>query len=327
MNFAHISYLRVSAMLMVVLFHCLCYYTPTFGNFGWNAPQIPAYIYLSQIMDALDMPIFVYVSGYLFSSFYFRYDKYKDTRCFLKGKVKRLLIPYLFFGLAVFFMESGRYSYKSFIAGISHLWFLLMLFGIFVIFIFIKDYIRKSTMTQDVLLVTLLFASYYLFSFFPLSSYYFTWPKQVFRFLPCFMISFIVVKYSIDEKLQIYYKYIWSLLLLSLILFFPSLFLYKSLSIVIRLLGIIIAICICLLSKYYISSSSRFIQSIDDSSMGIYLIHHLILGVLLSFDCFRDVLNVHSTIAPFLVFVILLLSSFFITEALKSNKFTKIIVG
>ena len=103
------------------------------------------------------------------------------------------------FGIAVYILEPGRYSWKAFIAGISHLWFLMMLFGCFIVMLLINHYLMKTNKLIDILLVISLYLLYYLFAIHPFDSYYLTMIKQVVRFLPIFILAFIYVKYKLDE--------------------------------------------------------------------------------------------------------------------------------
>lgn len=198
-RFLGLSVLRIIAMFMVVLFHCLCYYTPIFATFGFGAPQKQIYYDIAQFLDSVDMHIFVFISAFLYSYFLLRCGKYGNKISFIKSKLQRLLVPYLTFGIAVYILEPGRYSWKAFIAGISHLWFLMMLFGCFIVMLLINHYLMKTNKLIDILLVISLYLLYYLFAIHPFDSYYLTMIKQVVRFLPIFILAFIYVKYKLDE--------------------------------------------------------------------------------------------------------------------------------
>ena len=63
MKLLPISYLRVSAMLMGVYFHCLCHFAT-----NWSAPEdllVPSHDAFAYLLIAIDMPMFIYISGYL----------------------------------------------------------------------------------------------------------------------------------------------------------------------------------------------------------------------------------------------------------------------
>ena len=329
--FLGLSVLIIIAMFMVVLFHCLCYYTPIFANFGFGAPQKQIYYDIAQFLDSVDMHIFVFISAFLCSYFLLRCGKYRNKISFIKSKSQRLLVPYLTFGIAVYILEPGRYSWKAFIAGISHLWFLMMLFGCFIVMLLINHYLMKTNKLIDILLVISLYLLYYLFAIHPFDSYYLTMIKQVVRFLPIFILAFIYVKYKLDE---IGRKF-WILgllicpLIIWLIVFNPS-----SNFTMIRFLGMVLSV-----SAFGFISSFKFenlkaqekllgaLNAIDKNSMGIYLIHHLILGILLSFTFFREMLNNYDICAPFILFVFLIIVSYLISVLMNRNKYTKLLIG
>lgn len=54
--------MRVCTMLLVVYYHCICFYTPV-----WDVPgalQIPIYECMAFSLNAIHMPAFVYISGF-----------------------------------------------------------------------------------------------------------------------------------------------------------------------------------------------------------------------------------------------------------------------
>lgn len=90
MKLLSVSYLRVGAMLMVIYFHCLCHFATY-----WNAPEgllVPEHDALGYLLNAIDMPMFIYISGYLYAYLYFRKNKYHDNAAFLRGKARRLML-------------------------------------------------------------------------------------------------------------------------------------------------------------------------------------------------------------------------------------------
>lgn len=55
--------MRVTAMVMVVIYHCVSYYCV------WDFPGFRSDIYgiFAKFLNYIDMPAFVFVSGYLYS--------------------------------------------------------------------------------------------------------------------------------------------------------------------------------------------------------------------------------------------------------------------
>ena len=96
-RFNEISIMRVMAMTMIVAFHSLCFY-----NGRWvkvNAIDIPVWHKISCFLDVIDLNMFVFISGYLYGYLYIYRNKYQHPSEVIKIKARRLLIPYLFWGI------------------------------------------------------------------------------------------------------------------------------------------------------------------------------------------------------------------------------------
>lgn len=125
-----VSVIRVSAMVMIVMYHCLCYDAGI-----WDMGQLDMYSLeataIIKNISIVGLNTFVLISGLL----YYRLNeagRYNNTGSFLLRKFKRLLMPYIIMGTVVCCLFSQMYSGEDLLYGISHLWFLLMLFEIFV---------------------------------------------------------------------------------------------------------------------------------------------------------------------------------------------------
>ena len=57
-----VSVMRVIAMLMIVCFHSLCFYTHRWWIFG--GVYIPLWDKIASCLDAIDLPMFFFISGY-----------------------------------------------------------------------------------------------------------------------------------------------------------------------------------------------------------------------------------------------------------------------
>ena len=153
-NLNNISVIRVSAILLVVLGHSSIIYSGSWFRVAVVESKMFWLVY--KLIYSFHMPLFVFVSGYLFYYSVVECRNDKGFANFVKKKAIRLLIPY--FAVAIFWMIPirlgidfyGDVSFKSiFIKGIvlsgdtGSLWFLLMLFNIFCIF-----YIARNMLNQ-----------------------------------------------------------------------------------------------------------------------------------------------------------------------------------
>jgi peptidoglycan/LPS O-acetylase OafA/YrhL len=122
--------LRAFAIIAVVVFHSYWIYSDVDSD-------MYARLYGHFFMDffSFRMPLFVFVSGYLFAHLYWNKGKYKKLVPFIKNKSKRLLLPYSIFSILLGITLWGtkqELTLITFLKGYAHLWFILMLFSCFV---------------------------------------------------------------------------------------------------------------------------------------------------------------------------------------------------
>lgn len=168
-RFDEISIMRVLAMTMIVAFHSMCFY-----NGKWlkvNAIMIPLWTKVSAFLDVIDLNMFVFISGYLYGYLYIFRNKYRHPSEVIRNKAIRLLLPYCFWGsimAAVWPWNTwGRLLY-----GIGHLWFLLMLFGVFTLTVLLQllnNQRIRFTGRLGILLIVLGYLANYIFLYVYLS--------------------------------------------------------------------------------------------------------------------------------------------------------------
>lgn len=126
-----ISILRVAAMLMVVFYHCLCPYS----IWKWTAYsigfQVPLWETIDNMLLQLHLPIFFLISGYLYGCKRILGGGYFDTGLFVLGKTKRVLLPYLLVGVFLCLLQDRDMAQMLY--GVSHLWFLVVIFECYMI--------------------------------------------------------------------------------------------------------------------------------------------------------------------------------------------------
>lgn len=145
------NFVKTTLMLLVVIYHCILYWS---GTWFVGEPVYDSQVLcgLSKWFNSFHIYAFTLVSGYLF--FYMKYERGKYSRflTFLVNKIKRLIIPYVFV-LVIWVIPFAMYFFKydildmilKFVLGTSpnQLWFLLMLFGVFIIFYPLSDFFLK----------------------------------------------------------------------------------------------------------------------------------------------------------------------------------------
>lgn len=146
--------IKVVTTLLVVTAHAARMYTGEGVVRPYN--ESPFLAQLCDIIYAFHMPLYICVSGMVYGLCIDNYGKYEDTAAFLKNKLVRLMIPYLFFGIAyvapvMFLFHFTDKSYFSYcVNGIllvrdsRHLWFLVVLPEIFCVCAAARGRIQKS---------------------------------------------------------------------------------------------------------------------------------------------------------------------------------------
>lgn len=315
-----ISYMRVTAMLMVVALHSLCYY----GNWGFRECVIQSYLDFSSLLNDIAMPIFMCISGYLFVRSIERHEQKK--RIFLMVKFKRLIIPYIVWGILQIILLPNRYNYRQLFFGVSHLWFLLTLFWIFLIMIFTRKYWSNFSFKYNMLLVIVLFFLYPLSQF----SHNFLRIASVVKYLPFFVMGIMIYKNQTikDDNIK-KCIIIVSLLLMTLLKFTHVDMISEHLKYeTCQMLGWIMFFLFfdIFIKKANLPQTKR-IEYIDKCSMGIYIIHHVVIIYALQIESVRVFLNNYWQIGPLVVFFISLIVSLILTVILQSNKYTNYLIG
>ena len=162
-NIEWINSVRVFTLLLVILGHCNYYTinTPYGGitNFpedGYYCHSFNAITTVTRFIYSFHMQVFIALSGMCFS---FSKLQHAPIRTLISNKSKRLLVP--FFVVTTFLSVPLKYivGYWSnstsplydiviglffLIKGNSHLWFLIALFNIFILYYFIFKYFKKT---------------------------------------------------------------------------------------------------------------------------------------------------------------------------------------
>ena len=302
----YISYLRVFATLLVVLYHCLCFYTPIWSKDP--TVYVNVYIYLTKVFQYIHMPLFFFISGYLF--FYFsKLGKYSDLRHFVITKIRRLLIPLFFWSIIVFCFVSTRTLSSFLYNGASHLWFCGSLFIIFFCFgIFRKKWLSSKKKTDLVVWFILLSLSLIIMKF--------DMPVFLARAVQYAYVFFAGMFFSKYNVVLSKYHLLGFLPLFVLPLIIQQ---FSGQRVVFSIIGFYnVAALFSVVKENLRYSPDRiliafFINLVDRHSMGIYLIHHIIIQFLLLNDLFKNLMIDYYYIVPFILFFLVLAVSLIVS--------------
>ncbi len=275
-------------ILLVVLGHVTSMYTPM-GLFQpvTSSEEIG---YISYFIYQFHMPLFVFVSGSVYAYQYEILNKRNSFLSIVRKKIKRLLIPYTIFGvLLAFFMvglglrdDLSDYLYNGIVLSKDsrHLWYVMMLFEVFILFWLMNSLVEKFQLPKWWLLV-IAFISYLSAGYIP----YVFQLSSAFRYLFWFTLGYMFVLHK-----EVICKVVNNYLLGGVILIVGVLSSH-NLSFRLPFMSTIVAIAGILLF-YHIScdfkriSNNKIFQLISRNSYGIYLYH--VFVVYFWFFLFKD---------------------------------------
>lgn len=306
-RFNEISIMRVMAMTMIVAFHSLCFY-----NGRWvkvNAIDIPVWHKISCFLDVIDLNMFVFISGYLYGYLYIYRNKYQHPSEVIKIKARRLLIPYLFWGIPMAIVLPWN-TWVKLLYGIGHLWFLLMLFGVFtltVIFQLLNAQRVKFTSIVGISLIVMGFISGFLFSKYVYAGDFLCINKILYYF-PAFMIGYLCAKLRVAWMLPnwSYMTLPFAILGLFVFVWYPIPLPYTLVLMIRTVLAYLICIeLLVILSKDTMSDRvQKVVREVERLSMGLYIFNQMAMDIVFTIPVLHQWFEAHWMIGPFLLFPI-----------------------
>ena len=277
----HYNIIKVLTTILVVVAHSTRMYTGA----GVVSPccESKFLAVLTEIIYSFHMPLFMAVSGMVYSFCVNERGKYTDSVEFIKNKVFRLIIPFLFFGFAYVapvmvgfgFTDKSYFSYC--LKGIAlaknprHLWYILALFEIYVICAVLRKFISKF----DFLILVLLF---------PLALIHNQMPITLQIDSLCYYLFFFWLGYLFN---RFYEKIIERTLSnpvtpILLVAVFAYIFVYGKGVVSDMLLAVVGSLIIIYITALFSTklTESRIYKSVKKNSFGIYLFHPMIIYVL-----------------------------------------------
>ena len=165
-----LDYLKIIGILLVVIGHCTSIYTG-----GWvftSTVKSPIYGLIASYVYTFHVPMLVFVSGSIYYYCRINKGKYTTLKSLIVNKLKRLIVPFLFIGIFysipmkyIIGMADGNIfsNVKSFVLGLNtgHLWYLLMLFNIFILFYLYEKFVlnKKYSIILNLIIFVILYIS------------------------------------------------------------------------------------------------------------------------------------------------------------------------
>lgn len=297
-----------------------------------------------------EVTIFFFISGYLSVK-----NEYPKLGCFLKKKIKSLLVPYLFFSVIwiiydlFFLLVDGNFSVKKvLLVVISYLiqirmkpiWFLACLFFSEILVYFILKITNNNLLALTIISVTIIVASFI----------YYTYIKKPLPWnvdlclvsIPLMLIGAIVKKENIIEKI-IKYNKIFLVFISFVFMLFAVLINYINVNVFNLLLGIdlfsnsfgnyfmfSISAILSIFSLLFLSiafEKNKIFEYIGKNSLVIFALHSMPIAVLDRVIGYKNnVFGFKSFLIMIIVFIVSLSISSLINELITKTKM-KVLIG
>lgn len=163
-NYNAFDCIKVFTILLVILGHITRIYSPN-SSFPHEEHRITSL--MTYAIYSFHMPLYIFVSGCIYG-IGCKKGKYENASNLITKKFKRLIIPYLSFGILVLIpcliftqlttKNYINYLFSELLVGndVRHLWFLLSLFEMFVIAYMLKPILMRKSLY--VLTISVLFS-------------------------------------------------------------------------------------------------------------------------------------------------------------------------
>lgn len=328
----NLAIIRALAIIVVVAFHG---YGMMYTHFdeATNRMYSDIYEWFNQsVLICIAMPMFVFVSGYLFS-YLLALGKYGTWSELIRKKAQRILLPYIVFSWVFMATTGDWHPMKPIIYGTYwHLWFLPMLFWCFIFYygFYRAGLLQKLWFTIPLLIISFLGVSAP--KFVPM----YIGLHNVSKWFFWFLLGGMVCQYKdiVIATLSRYHSYLL-LIAAYLVYAFTGLREYGEETWYSTLGNASMVVAIWYLSTLVDWSRlkiSSYLINFSASSFGIYIFHNWVEHQLLS-NTSKHLLHLdvlaasHEIVFPFCFFLVSLFISWLLTRLLQMTRFGRYLIG
>ena len=197
---------------------------------------------------------------------------YSDNVKFVKDKILRVLVPYAIVGLFLCLLQDRDIS--QMLNGISHLWFLMTIFECYVLGKLVDTVLRmqegKVQLVIGGLVLFIVLIPY------RIPEMQFLCLSNIIKYFPFYMLGMLASKMNFGMYTK--YKAKTLVLIIILLLFFALQQVYIKKTPITMLLGVSIVSFIFIYARCLnIPKLPSWVKSLDKCSMGIYIVHHIVI--------------------------------------------------
>ncbi len=335
-NIDNLNILRCIGILLVVLRHILVPFVSDAWPLETNYSHNIYLVIFGKYVSSFSMPLFVFISGFIFSYLRIKLKKYETTKIFIQKKLKRLIVPFIILApiyIVVFLDVNNILDFLFFLQySPGHFWFLIMLFIIFFIFYQFENFFRYKI--KYGIIITLL-----LFVFYPVFAYLKIMPlANTCKYLPFFYMGYLfychdalIEKYILNKKILFFFSHLF---LFSICLYFLQLNSIENLlKKIIRFYYILpLGILATLILYIYLTNIKKInntilkniVLNINQNSYYIYIIHQPVLIIYYNSELISK--SPYPLIISF-GFLISIIISILISKILNRFRYGRMLIG
>ncbi len=237
---------------------------------------------------------------------------YAEARGFLIGKARRVLVPYVTVGLLLLALRQGHLS-QYFRGNLEHLWFLVTIFECYAVgklldFVLWEKQRTKAGVFVAACMVMVLQRMFAL----PLNGDFI----DGFFF---YLAGMIVASLNMDSLMKHRKTLVW-LASAALALVVASLVIGRM---YMPAGAVFVLLAFLPLRTAHVGSLPRWVKSLDKCSMGIYIVHHIVIKAMNRVDIVHHIMQTHYYIYPAAQFVFVVALSWGVTWWLGHYRFSR----
>lgn len=247
---------------------------------------------------------------------------YSDTCQFVQGKVKRVLLPYVIVGLFLCLLQHR--DLEQMLYGVSHLWFLVVIFECYLFGRLLDSVLRMEKRQSRILLAVLI--CFIVFVSYRLPGNRILCEPLLVRYFPFYMIGMLLSKVDFG-KLDVLHGRILLYMVIAVAIFIvQQLFLRRPILDQMTAVSVIVLVFVSLRTMK-IKSLPAWTRSLDKCSMGIYIVHHIVIQEMNGTTYFFHLASTHCYMYPLVQFFMLTLISWGFVALCSKSRYSKYVLG
>lgn len=247
---------------------------------------------------------------------------YSKTRVFVYKKYERVLLPYLIVGLFLCLLQQR--NIVQMLNGISHLWFLLVIFECYLLGRTFDKALQMGDKKQLLLISFVVLFVICLSYRIPSVKIFGLW--GLIKYFPYYIIGMLLCHIEFNQLAE--YKVFILVgsfgLMLSLgvqQVYFKSMLLSSALGFS------IVVLFFSYMRTLQINTIPKWLISLDKCSMGIYIVHHIVIQEMNAYNPFHAWAIDYKYIYPIVQFILVTLASWLFVSMCQNSKYSKYVLG